>query len=510
MKKIFLILVLASLVIACSSSNIKNKENLIREIALPEIEQNLSHEKIESNYQIFDTLNLPKPPNTFGKGAEYLSSVSDNTEIKYSRLFEKYDENEVLKYFKNLNVNYLGNNSVYFRWKTYASKRELYRLVANRMVALSKANRKSVLTLSNGLWQAIPINSVDTIRRVVVASRGESGIITHLLIETSNKKYLVVKELNIRKLLATNNALYTAKGGQNDYADKVYISNVSLLPSAHFAMEDKGDRINIYGSGNGHGVGMPQFSAYDMAQRGYSYQSILKKYYKNAELGNVLDISNSIDVVKVGLTSRGALEHSNLRIVSAGKIKIEYGNKKFICEPSQIISVKNSGGNMILNFAGKTLKTRSNISLISSGEKITLLNFPKSHTSNPEYRGNLTLIPTSNKFRVVNSVNIEDYLLQVVPSEMPYSFGLEALKTQAETARSFPISDYLKNRYTYLGFHVKDTVESQVYNNQKENEIASEAIRETRGEILLYRGRPIDAKYFSTSSGMTNNAKDVW
>ena len=50
-------------------------------------------------------------------------------------------------------------------------------------------------------------------------------------------------------------------------------------------------------------------------------------------------------------------------------------------------------------------------------------------------------------------------LKQVVPSEMPQSFGVEALKAQAVAARTYALSDYLKFRYKNDGFHVKDTTE---------------------------------------------------
>ena len=111
---------------------------------------------------------------------------------------------------------------------------------------------------------------------------------------------------------------------------------------------------------------------------------------------------------------------------------------------------------------------------------------------------------------MISVVDMEDYLKQVVPSEMPRSFGVEALKVQAVAARTYAISDFLKGRYAALGFHVKDTTESQVYNNQVENEDANRAIEATRGEILVYQGVPIDAKYSSTSAGFTEAAHRIW
>lgn len=93
---------------------------------------------------------------------------------------------------------------------------------------------------------------------------------------------------------------------------------------------------------------------------------------------------------------------------------------------------------------------------------------------------------------------------------MPESFGVEALKAQAVAARTYALSDYLKNRYEKDGFHVKDTTESQVYNNAKENESSTKAIEATSGKVLMNDGKPIDAKYFSTSSGFTEAANYIW
>ena len=135
------------------------------------------------------------------------------------------------------------------------------------------------------------------------------------------------------------------------------------------------------------------------------------------------------------------------------------------------------------------------------------------HTTNPNYRGFMEIKPsrTSSKgIRVINEIYMEDYLKQVVPSEMPQSFGVEALKAQAVAARTYALSDYLKFRYKDEGFHVKDTTESQVYNNQVENKDANEAIESTKGKVMMYDDKPVDAKYFSTSSGFMEAANYVW
>ena len=53
------------------------------------------------------------------------------------------------------------------------------------------------------------------------------------------------------------------------------------------------------------------------------------------------------------------------------------------------------------------------------------------------YEGDLSLDISNNAIRPILNINVEDYLLGVVPFEMGDSFPLEALKAQAVTARTY-------------------------------------------------------------------------
>ena len=117
------------------------------------------------------------------------------------------------------------------------------------------------MEISSYNWAA-----VGEVKDIEVAARGRSGVITYLLVTTNKNKFLVSKELNVRKLLTadknstkTNRTipLYGAKGGSEGYNLKALRNNITLLPSAYFAIEKKSGNITLYGGGNGHGVGMP-------------------------------------------------------------------------------------------------------------------------------------------------------------------------------------------------------------------------------------------------------------
>lgn len=127
------------------------------------------------------------------------------------------------------------------------------------------------------------------------------------------------------------------------------------------------------------------------------------------------------------------------------------------------------------------------------------------------YRGAINIIWSSNQelFNVINEIYIEEYLLGVVPSEMPDSFNLEALKTQAITARTYALKN--KDRFKKEGFDLCDTSMSQVYGGfLAEKTKSTQAVNDTFGIILNFQGELANTFYHSTSGGLTENIENVW
>jgi SpoIID/LytB domain protein len=128
----------------------------------------------------------------------------------------------------------------------------------------------------------------------------------------------------------------------------------------------------------------------------------------------------------------------------------------------------------------------------------------------PSYQGNLEFSFVNQRLLVVNDVNLELYLTKVVPSEMPVSFHAEALKSQAVAARTYAYMDIMRRTNEKYGFTVDDSVSSQVYNNQATHPNTTAAVLATTGLIMMNEGTPIKAYYYSTSSGLTASAHEVW
>lgn len=116
----------------------------------------------------------------------------------------------------------------------------------------------------------------------------------------------------------------------------------------------------------------------------------------------------------------------------------------------------------------------------------------------------------------VINLNMTDYLIGVVSSEMPASFNLEALKAQSVLARTYA----LKAKQT--GKKLTDTVSTQSYIdiNQMKNKWGNSfntyynkiknAVENTNGEYLSYNGNYIEALYHSTNNGKTESSLDVF
>lgn len=129
---------------------------------------------------------------------------------------------------------------------------------------------------------------------------------------------------------------------------------------------------------------------------------------------------------------------------------------------------------------------------------------------NPSYRGTIEIAITDQGLTIINELPIEEYLYAVIPSEMPVSYGMEALKTQAVCARSYAYKQLLGNNYSQYGAHVDDSSSYQVYNNIAETEESVQAVKATYGQVIEYQGSVITAYYFSTSCGYTSSMSDVW
>lgn len=127
------------------------------------------------------------------------------------------------------------------------------------------------------------------------------------------------------------------------------------------------------------------------------------------------------------------------------------------------------------------------------------------------------------KENAIETVALNDYVRGVVAAEMPADFELEALKAQAIAARTYIVRRLAagdRSGVPVEGADITDTVAHQAYISQKGaapgtadsagQDRIGRAVAETGDTIMTYRNEPIEAVFFSTSNGYTENSEDYW
>ena len=119
------------------------------------------------------------------------------------------------------------------------------------------------------------LEGVGALKGLQVMKKSASGAVTGLKIVTERNPIELNGEYEIREFLSPAGLLITEKDGTQ-------VKGGSLLPSAYFNLTTEvGQEVQIQGKGYGHGVGMSQNGANEMAKEGYTWQEILAYFFQN-------------------------------------------------------------------------------------------------------------------------------------------------------------------------------------------------------------------------------------
>ena len=192
------------------------------------------------------------------------------------------------------------------------------------------------------------------------------------------------------------------------------------------------------------------------------------------------------------------------RATVQGLTRLGYEGLRIVAEPSS----SHRPSHLVLRLAGARTMRATSLSLVvlpgAPGDWLEVEGVP--------YRGYMEVfVNSSNRFSIVNIVNLEDYLKGVVPAELsPALFPqMEAIKAQAVAARTYAVRHL--GQFAAEGFDLCATPACQVYGGVAiEQRMGSEAVLDTRGEVLTYDGEPIDALYTSTCGGHTEDVQNVF
>lgn len=160
---------------------------------------------------------------------------------------------------------------------------------------------------------------------------------------------------------------------------------------------------------------------------------------------------------------------------------------------------------------------------LDEGAAFTLRNVPIGidfhwqQTRDLSYCGSLRFVVEDGRVRAINRIELENYLLSVISSEMKADANLQLLKAHAVISRSWVVARMLEfnagapdlphrtfvvcaddhcQRYQGVGMATGDKVRR--------------AIDETRGLVLSYDGQICDARYSKCCGGMTELFSSCW
>lgn len=177
------------------------------------------------------------------------------------------------------------------------------------------------------------------------------------------------------------------------------------------------------------------------------------------------------------------------------------------------IQLRDPKGTIYGNFSGALIIRSNDIkhgSIIF--ENVVNSSNPHFKYSDREYRGMMEIYPIAGRgIGVVNVVDMEVYLLGVVPSEVSAQWPYESLKAQAVLARTQAIIRRTRGgTHKTDGYNMCDGQHCQAYKGvMTEANTTDSAVLETEGELLTYHARPAYTFYHSNCGGYIQASGEV-
>lgn len=183
----------------------------------------------------------------------------------------------------NLGTGFIEEEEPFFRWSVTFTKEQLTEAINAHLYDRIKAMPENLLAMnSKGEYEKKDISSIGEVENIEITKRGASGIIEEMVIIGTAETILVKGQSNARALLCPERVAIRKQDGST-------VEGWLTLPSAYFYV-DCTNGFTIYGGGFGHGVGLSQNGANDMAKLGYLASDIIAHYYTAVELKDMYEL----------------------------------------------------------------------------------------------------------------------------------------------------------------------------------------------------------------------------
>ena len=210
--------------------------------------------------------------------------------------------------------------------------------------------------------------------------------------------------------------------------------------------------------------------------------------------------------VRVLLSRLGITDRIDVVLSNGYGARLENGGELHFAGGSEL-AVKLINDQLYLYYQGMSVSAGRSVTLVRDPVEdgteygFRRVNFPAL------YAGDLLLSVEDGRIRPVLSIDVEDYLLGVVPYEMSNAFPPEALKAQAIASRTYALC----KQNASAAYDVVDTTNDQAYKGYEVgNTVVEKAVADTRG-VCGFFGKSIAMCYYSASNGgQTERVATVW
>lgn len=242
------------------------------------------------------------------------------------------------------------------------------------------------------------------------------------------------------------------------------------------------------------------------------------------------------------LYNKGKQPDVTVGIVSAQKIHFSL-NKPYLAKGEKVLGeqvVEFSEGGVLWNgnqYSQLTFHPQSADASFSLSDVTIGVNFHWERKETQTFLGTLRFVVESDKIVAINELPVEKYLESVISSEMSATSSLELLKAHAVISRSWLLAQMKKRREVaesgnnFFSFTKKEDTLIRWYDREdhtlfdvcaddhcqryqgitkETSPHVAEAIRQTKGQILMDGGEICDARFSKCCGGITEEFQYCW
>lgn len=191
---------------------------------------------------------------------------------------DTFAEEDLFRKFLEDDRNVFDKSQPWYRWSTTISAGDMENNINSKIGARCEAVPDKIqVRQPDGTYASQKIDSIGKLKKVRIKKRKSGGVVYMAVIVGSEATVRVYSEYNIRMLLFCENAIVRKNDGTN-------VSGMSILPSGFFVLDKSGSSYEFKGGGFGHGTGMSQTGANELAQVGKTCEEILAYYFSGVEV----------------------------------------------------------------------------------------------------------------------------------------------------------------------------------------------------------------------------------